>query len=42
MDVPASSIVGHYEVDDTVLRDIMEQVLLPDVCQFTITRWDLG
>jgi hypothetical protein len=42
MDVPASRIVGHYKVDDTVLRNIMEQVLLPNVGQFTITRWDLG
>jgi len=40
--VPASRIIRHDEVGKPALGDVMEEILLPNICQFTVIRWYLG
>jgi len=33
---PASRIIRHDEIGETALRDVVEKVLLPDICELAV------
>ena len=39
---PPSSIVSHDEVSEPSFRHIMEEILLPDICEFAVVWGNLG
>jgi hypothetical protein len=40
-DTPAGGIIRHHQVREAAFRDIVEKVLLPDICELAIVWWYL-
>jgi len=41
-DIPAGSVVGHNEVGEATVGDVVKKVLFPDIGKFTVIGGDLG
>jgi hypothetical protein len=39
---PPSSVIRHHKVRETILRDVVEEILFPDIGKLAIVGWDLG
>lgn len=38
-DLPSSGVIGHDKIDMLPIGDVMEEILFPDVAQFTVLIW---